>query len=131
MKMKSFLFLIFFISLINNHLSAEIIDPGDWFQTSSTAGDSSDIVMSIIQVTPHIIQLDSNNGWVGYAWYSEIEDEYTGFFELIKDTGDRKEGWTNKIFKIRLVKDKKTVTLEGKNEMDEYFTATFRMRQKL
>ena len=112
-------------------LSAETIEAGDWLQTSSTAGDAPDIIMSIIQVTPHIIQLDSNNGWVGYAWYSEMEDEYSGFFELLKDTGQRKEGWTNRIFTIRLVKDNRTIVLEGKNEMDEYFSATFRLKKNL
>jgi len=131
MKNYNILLFLFFAVFFTNNLWADIIEPGDWFQTSSTAGDSSDIIMSIIQVTPHIVQLDSNNGWVGYAWYSEIEDEYSGFFELIKDTGIKKEGWTNQIFKIKLVKDNKTVSLEGINENNEYFTATFRIKQKL
>ncbi len=131
MKVKSIFFLILFIPLSICYLSGETIERGDWFQTSSTAGDSSEIVMSIIQITPHIIQLDSNNGWVGYAWYSETEDEYTGFFELLKDTGYRKDGWTNQVFRIRLIKEGKTITLEGRNETDESFTATFRMQRKL
>jgi len=107
------------------------VSVSDWFQTSSTAGDAPDIVMSIIQVTPHIVQLDSNNGWVGFAWYSEADDEYSGFFELLKDTGMKMEGWTNKVFRIRMVKDNRTIVLEGANENDEHFTATFRLRKKL
>ncbi len=128
MEKKYSLLFFLFVSLSLCNLSADIVEPGDWFQTSSTAGDSSGIVMSVIQVTPHIIQLDSNNGWVGYAWYSDAEDEYSGFFELLKDTGERKDGWTNQIFRIRIVKDNKTVTLEGENEIDEHFMATFRLR---
>ena len=131
MKNKKVLLIFLVIAVSVSFLSAEKIEPGDWFQTSSTAGDAPDIVMSIIQVTPHIIQLDSNNGWVGFAWYSEMEDEYSGFFELLKDTGDKTEGWTNKVFTIRLVKDNRTVVLEGKNERGEYFSATFRMKKKL
>jgi len=131
MKMKKELLIFILTIVFVSFVSADIIEPGDWFQTSSTAGDAPDIVMSIIQVTPHIIQLDSNNGWVGYAWYSEKEDEYSGFFELLKDTGDRTEGWTNTVFTIRLVKDHKTVLLEGLNEREEYFSATFRMKMKL
>ncbi|MBN2656997.1 MAG: hypothetical protein JXR86_08045 [Spirochaetales bacterium] len=110
-------------------LSAEMIEPGDWFQTSSTAGDVPDVVMSIVDVTPHIIQLDSNNGWVGFAYYDEMEDEYSGFFELLNDKGGRKGGWTNQVFRIRLVLDHKTLVLEGKNPSDERFTATFRLRK--
>ena len=131
MNKRNVLLIFFLISIFAYSLQAEIIEPGDWFQTSSTAGDAPDIVMSIIQVTPHIIQLDSNNGWVGFAWYSEAEDEYTGFFELIKDTGMRMEGWTNKVFRIKMMLDHKTVVLQGVNEMDEHFTATFRLRKKL
>ena len=131
MKIKNTLLILFIFAFALSFLPAEIIEPGDWFQTSSTAGDAPDIVMSVIQVTPHIIQLDSNNGWVGYAWYSEEEDEYDGFFELLKDTGKRMEGWTNKVFKIRMVKDHMTVVLQGVNEKDEHFTATFRQRKKL
>lgn len=131
MKIKKILLIIMLSALFITLMQAENIEPGDWFQTSSTAGDAPDIVMSIIQVTPHIIQLDSNNGWVGYAWYSEKEDEYNGFFELLKDTGKKMEGWTNKVFRIRMMKDNKTVVLEGVNEREEHFTATFRMRKEL
>jgi hypothetical protein len=130
-KIKKNLLLFILTMAFFSYLSAETIEPGDWFQTSSTAGDAPDIVMSIIQVTPHIIQLDSNNGWVGFAWYSDREDEYTGFFELLKDTGNKMEGWTNKVFTIRMMKDNKTVTLYGENEIHDHFTATFRLRKKL
>lgn len=116
---------------LSHNLLADTIEPGDWFQTSSTAGDAPDIVMSVIEVTPHIIQLDSNNGWVGFAWYNEQEDEYTGFFELLKDTGSKMEGWTNQVFRIRMVKDSRTVLLEGVNQSGERFTATFRLRKKI
>lgn len=112
-------------------VSAEKIEPGDWFQTSSTAGDAPDIVMSIVQITPHIIQLDSNNGWVGFAWYNDKEDEYNGFFELLKDTGNKKSGWTNQVFRIRMVQDKNTLVLQGENQAEEQFTATFRMKKKI
>ncbi len=131
MKIKNVLLSLILATLFVSFIQAGEIEPGDWFQTSSTAGDAPDIVMSIVEVTPHIIQLDSNNGWVGFAWYSEIEDEYTGFFELLKDTGMRMEGWTNRVFRIRMIKDNRTVLLEGVNEKDEHFTATFRLRKKL
>jgi hypothetical protein len=131
MKIQKALIFILMTALSAGALYAEKVEAGDWFQTSSTAGDAPDIIMSVIQVTPHIIQLDSNNGWVGYAWYSDKEDEYTGFFELLKDTGMKKEGWTNKVFRIRLVRDMNTITLEGINEMEETFSATFRLKKKL
>ncbi|MBB6482058.1 hypothetical protein [Spirochaeta isovalerica] len=121
------IFTLFFLPLFT--AAAEMIEPGDWFQTSSTAGDAPDVVMSIVEVTPHIIQLDSNNGWVGFAYYNETEDEYSGFFELLKDTGEQKKGWTNQVFRIRMVQDHKTLVLEGKNPSDERFTATFRLRK--
>lgn len=131
MKFYKMLFYFLFSTLLVFLLPAEVLEPGDWYQTSSTAGDAPDIIMSVIEITPHIVQLDSNNGWVGYAWYSETEDEYNGFFELLKDTGEKMEGWTNKIFRIRLVLDKKTLSLEGMNEMDEFFLATCRLKKKL
>lgn len=131
MKIKVCFFFLVLSFASGSFLSAEKIEPGDWFQTSSSAGDAPDIVMSIIQVTPHIIQLDSNNGWVGYAWYNEDEDEYSGFFELLKDTGMRKEGWTNKVFRIMMVHDRKTIILDGVNGDDEHFSATFRMKREL
>jgi len=118
---------LFFMPL--SAVMAEMIEPGDWFQTSSTAGDVPDIVMSIVEVTPHIIQLDSNNGWVGFAYYNEMEDEYIGFFELLKDSNGEKRGWTNQVFRIRLVQDRKTLVLEGINPSDERFAATFRLRK--
>ena len=37
---------------------------------------------------------------------------------------------TNKVFKIKLVKDNKTILLEGINEMDEHFAATFRLKKR-
>lgn len=131
MKITRVLLSLILSTLFVSVIQAGEIEPGDWFQTSSTAGDAPDIVMSIVDVTPHIIQLDSNNGWVGFAWYSEEEDEYTGFFELLKDTGPKMEGWTNKVFRIRMVQDNRTLVLEGVNQKDEHFTATFRMRKKL
>lgn len=108
-------------------VSAEMIDSGDWYQTSSTAGDAPDVIMSVVEITPHIIQLDSNNGWVGFAYYNDVEDEYSGFFELLKDTGSQKEGWTNQVFRIRMVLDHKTLVLDGINSEEEHFRATFRM----
>jgi len=129
MNKGKFILIIVLLCMPLSTVMAEMIEPGDWFQTSSTAGDVPDIVMSIVEVTPHIIQLDSNNGWVGFAYYDESEDEYIGFFELLKDTDGEKRGWTNQVFRIRLVQDRKTLVLEGMNPSNERFAATFRLRK--
>ncbi|MDC7220681.1 MAG: hypothetical protein PQJ59_12165 [Spirochaetales bacterium] len=107
-------------------VTAEQIPEGWWTQTASTAGDSDMIVaMNINCETPHIISLDSNNGWIGYAWYSEAEDLYKGFFELIRpESAPERKDWTGEVFQVELGFDGLTLTMQAASD-NRKFQATF------
>ncbi len=57
---------------------AEQVPVGVWLQTSSTAGDCADCQITVSKPTPQIIQIESNNGWKGYAHYVAKNDRYEG-----------------------------------------------------
>jgi len=105
---------------------AEPIEEGWWMQTASTAGEGVNVAMEVTAMTPHIISLKSNNGWVGYAWYSEETQQYTGFFELIKPSMDPND-WTGEVFQIVLTYDGLTLTMRAHSTYRE-FHATFWMK---
>ena len=104
---------------------AEPVESGWWTQTASSAGDIDNVAMEIKSTTPHIITLESNNGWLGYAWYNQEEDIYTGFFELtIKKMDDSINNWAEEVFHFTLSYDGLTLTMKAESNVDD-FNATF------
>jgi len=116
----SVLFLLFTCGIFS-----EPVKPGWWLQTASTAGNGENIAMEVKSVTPHIITLDSNNGWLGYAWYVEEKDMYTGFFELLMPIQQSdKTNWAGEVFQFILDFDGLTLTMKAKSKQNN-FMATF------
>ncbi|MDC7224730.1 MAG: hypothetical protein PQJ60_13375 [Spirochaetales bacterium] len=114
------------IVLLGSLLGAEPVKEGWWTQTASTAGESAmTVAMKVTAETPRIISLDSNNGWLGYAWYDEEKDVYTGFFELIRpESSDERNDWTGEVFQIVLSFDGLTLTLQAESP-ERDFKATY------
>ncbi len=109
---------------------ADSINNGWWTQTASTAGEGENVAMEVKSVTPHIITLDSNNGWIGYAWYDEEKDLYTGFFELIMPEIDNdNESWAGNVFQFTLCYDGLTLTMKAESS-EKDFQATFWAKDK-
>ncbi len=109
---------------------ADSINNGWWTQTASTAGEGENVAMEVKSVTPHIITLDSNNGWIGYAWYDEEKDLYTGFFELIIPEIDKdNESWAGNVFQFTLCYDGLTLTMKAESS-EKDFQATFWAKDK-
>ena len=106
-------------------LYAGEIESGVWKQTSSTAADCPDCTITVSQLTPHIIQLDANNGWIGFAYYVTEKDEYQGFLELEIFSKKTPKNWIRRIFSIRLIREHLTLTLDAKSP-DVSFSATYR-----
>ncbi len=122
--MKKLMFLLI-ITLAGTTLFGETIEEGRWSQTASTAGMGVDVSMTIVQETPHIISLDSDNGWQGYAWYVEDKELYAGFFELLRDEShEGRDDWTGEVFQFILEFDGLTLTIKAKSE-EHAFQATF------
>lgn len=123
--MKRQIILIILLKLVTFSIFAEKINDGWWNQTASTAGDGNNIAMEVKSLTPHIISLDSNNGWIGFAWYEEDKNIYTGFFELImpESTHD-KDNWAGEVFHFNLSYDGLTLTMKAKSQ-ERDFMATF------
>lgn len=110
---------------------ADMISEGWWLQTASTAGEGDNVAMEVTVETPHIISLDSNNGWVGYAWYVEEKDLYTGFFELLMPEMKKdKENWAGEVFQFILSYDGLTLTMKAKSQ-ERHFMATFWQKDKM
>jgi hypothetical protein len=118
-------FFVLVICLFSFTLSAQMISEGWWHQTASTAGEGDNIAMEVTEMTPHIISLESNNGWVGYAWYVEEKNLYTGFFELLKEVNySDKEDWSGEVFNFTLTYDGLTLTMKAKSK-EHSFLATY------
>lgn len=104
---------------------ADSISDGWWTQTASTAGEGENVAMEVKSFTPNTITLDSNNGWVGYAWYNDEKDLYTGFFELTMPKIDNNmESWAGEVFHFTLCYDGLTLTMKAESSVGE-FNATF------
>lgn len=90
------------------------IREGTYKQTSVYSqdgwGDCASCSITITKITPHIIQIVSNNGWIGYAVYDEGKDKYTGSWEWTSGNGGV---YQNKIFDSTLVYDSKVIKIEG------------------
>ncbi|MGK5090762.1 hypothetical protein WDW89_01950 [Deltaproteobacteria bacterium TL4] len=113
-KRSIFLAVTMFLITVSTGYSKNI-DVGDWQQTSSTAGDCVKCIITITEETPHMIKIKANNGWVGYAYYIPIKDEYHGFFELEKGAPPPSKGWENMVFRVKLTYDMVTLNLEARS----------------
>ncbi len=112
------------LAIATSAYAAEV-EEGLWKQTSTTAGDCADCMVTITKLTPHIVRLEANNGWIGIAYYDREKDEYRGFLELTKMHSGTPEDWINKVFMIRLIMERMTLNLEGEAE-NISFSVTYR-----
>ena len=104
--------------------AAEQIPPGVWLQTSSTAGDCSTCEVKITRTTPHILQISSNNGWIGYAYYTQQDDKYRGAFQWEAGKGGAYE---NVVFFVEMVYEGKTLSFNAKSNPLS-FSSTYRKK---
>lgn len=122
------LFIFILLTNMTFGIFSEKISEGWWTQTASTAGEANNIAMEVKFLTPHIISLDSNNGWIGFAWYVEEKDLYTGFFELVMpESKNDKDNWAGEVFQFILSYDGLTLTMKAKSSEHD-FMATFWMK---
>lgn len=123
--MKRIILLTVLILGVVTFTYSDMVTEGCWVQTASTAGEGDSVAMEISVKTPHIISLDSNNGWIGYAWYVEEEKLYKGFFELIMpEVTHDSENWADEVFQFILSYDGLTLTMKAVSPERE-FQATF------
>jgi len=94
-----------------NIIFAGQVPSGSWSATSSNAGDCPTCKIKITKITPHIISIVSNNGWVGYAYYNSSTDSYKGASEWKSGQGGSYE---NVIFLLDIVYENRTLTIKGK-----------------
>lgn len=67
------------------HAFAGQIPESVYVQTSSSGtGDCPTCEITVTNATPHIVKVVSNNDWIGYASYSQKDDDYRGAFEWKK-----------------------------------------------
>ncbi|MGP1680954.1 MAG: hypothetical protein ACTS8S_01330 [Giesbergeria sp.] len=112
------------IALASYNAVAEQVPAGVWQQTSSTAGDCSNCEIKITLVSPHIIQISANNGWIGYAYYIRRDDKYTGAFQWQAGNGGAYE---NVVFVVEMTYEGKTLSFDAKSNPLS-FSATFRKK---
>lgn len=112
------------ITALSINATASQVPTGVWGQTSSTTGDCSNCEIKITKPTPHIIQINSNNEWVGYAYYNQSSDSYKGAFEWKAGKGG---AYNNHIFLINLVYEGKTLTMKA-NGSKLKFSTTYRQK---
>ncbi len=122
--MKRLFLSLVVIGFFSINLVASQVSTGVWKQTSSTAGDCSSCEIKIIKPTNHIIQINSNNSWIGYAYYNQSTDSYKGAFEWKKGDGGAYE---NHVFLIELVYEGKTLTMKAKGTKLT-FSTTYRKK---
>jgi len=105
------------------YAAAEPVPPGQWLQTSSNTGECSTCEVKITRVTPDIVQLTSNNGWVGYAHYSPKEDKYRGAVQWTSG----KEDYEKVVMLVDMSYGKKVLTLNAKSTPLS-FTSTYKLK---
>lgn len=122
--MKRLFLSLVVIGFFSINLVASQVSTGVWEQTSSTAGDCGSCEIKITKPTNHIIQISSNNNWIGYAYYNQSTDSYKGAFEWKKGDGGAYE---NHVFLIELVYEGKTLTMKAKGTKLT-FSTTYRKK---
>ncbi len=103
---------------------AEQVPVGVWLQTSSTAGDCADCQITVSKPTPQIIQIESNNGWKGYAHYSAKADRYEGAVQWAAGQGGDYE---NVVLLIQVTYVGSTLSLRAESQALS-FSSTYRKK---
>ncbi|MGL6074751.1 MAG: hypothetical protein ACRC8S_11370 [Fimbriiglobus sp.] len=68
------------------------ISPGEYVQLDDKDQPMNDFTMTVTRVTPNILELRGNNGWVGYASFNADHKGYYGFWEWQSYKGERSPG---------------------------------------
>lgn len=101
------------------NVSAAEVPSGSWLQSSSTAGDCADCQITLTTVTPQILQIGSNNGWKGFAYYSSKEDKYKGAMQS--------NDYPNVVAVVELTYEGKTLSLRAESPAVN-FSSTYRKK---
>jgi hypothetical protein len=68
------------------------IAPGEYVQIDDKEQPMNDFTMTVTRVTPNILELRGNNGWVSYVSYAPETKNYNGFWEWQSFKGERSPG---------------------------------------
>lgn len=112
------------LAVATSHAVAEQVPAGKWLQTSSTAGDCADCELVVTKVTPHIVQIASNNGWTGYANYVARDDRYVGAFQWKAGEGG---DYQDVLFNVEMTYERQTLTFKAKSDPLS-FSSTYRKK---
>lgn len=105
---------------------AEQASEGVYGQTSASphVGDCSTCEIKISKLTPHVVQIDANNGWVGFAYYSQQDEKYRGAFEWKSGKGG---AYDKVLFLIDLIYEGQTLTMNARSNSLN-FSTTYRKK---
>jgi hypothetical protein len=70
------------LALASGNLAAETMPVVTWVQTSSSAGDCATCEITTTFISPNIMRIDANTGWVGYGHYRASDNSFHGAFEF-------------------------------------------------
>ncbi len=120
------------LGLLASPAAAGIIPPGTYKQVDvipASRGTCPTCTVTVEQVTPHIIQIESGEDWVAFATYDEDEGVYSGFREWLAHKGGLYE---NLLFFITVTYDKEsgTITLSHELEKEETYVIKYRPVEK-
>jgi hypothetical protein len=96
---------------------AEKIPSGIWQQIDSNAGACGHCQITTNAVTPDILSISSNNGWVGYASYNSQQDKYMGVMQWESGKGGAYE---NILLSIDIKYDGNMAYLEAKSSIGNF-----------
>jgi len=117
------MFLILFAGAVM--LQAAVINEGKYYQTSSTAGACDGCYLEITSLTPNILELKNSLGWIGYIYYDQQKDAYSGFFELNLKEALSDDDWTNEVFLMTVKNSGGIITIDAVST-DHMFISTYR-----
>ncbi len=104
---------------------SQTIKNGTYKQTSVSGlgwGDCATCNITIENVTPDIIKIISNNGWIGFAVYDIKEDKYNGAWQWKKE-----HPWNGHIFDCSIFQDGRVINLIGTHRNSgEKYSITYR-----
>lgn len=111
------------------------IEPGEWYQTSSTAGDCAGCFVEVHPRSPHTVEVHASNGWVAFLQYVPEAGVYTGFLELVDgdpdaaptQMGARRPDWRMQVFAVEAFIDHGVVNIIADSGQNA-FHATYRRR---
>ncbi|MBM9536000.1 hypothetical protein [Desulfobulbus alkaliphilus] len=109
MKWRKFL-LAMTILLISFLLSPVQSFAETWVLESSTAGECPNCEIEVINVTPDIIQVTGNNGWVGFAAYDATEGKFIGASQAKEGMGGEYE---QVLFTMEVTVEKENLTIHA------------------